>query len=445
MPASKTFEPWTFRGWLICVAADFPAAALLTGMKKSVAANCYCRECDLDQTDENYPAPHSFLNQDGRERPLQNALDLTLRCQSGHLRCMAEADEHATKTARDNYLASIGVNTFEHAFIDFPHFDHTTMVPFDWMHGEAEGCLKLELAAMIFCFVKRRNWGIELADINNAMYRYNWDGGAANRPSYFTDGILKGTHPPEDSGLRGPIPKAGCHVHMTAGDTLRFTLHSIEIIGPLIADHWDDPIWQCWLLHVHYVSLLMQHSISAVQISLADELIYKHQEAFLKIEEYTYLYKPKHHFACHFPPDILNFGPPRHYWCMRFESMNQVFKTIAVGGNYRNTCGRCAIFWCRKTAQDRYEGRYEGWGETRILKSAIFHYRRTRPEGWDHWHVSAIYASPYIALEQDYLQIQWVKSLWHSTGNTLNAGESWVHLTIPDVLVDGSDSMEDLA
>ena len=59
--------------------------------------------------------------------------------------------------------------------------------------------------------------------------------------------------------------------------------------------------------------------------------------------------------------------------CMRFESMNQVFKTIAVGGNYRNTCGRCAIFWCRKTAQDRYEGRYEGWGETRILKSANCH------------------------------------------------------------------------
>jgi hypothetical protein len=296
---------------------------------------------------------------------------------------MLEAGEFTTKTGREDYLKSIGVNTFEHAFCDLPHFDHTTMIPEDFMHGEGEGVLKGELAALIFCIVNRRDWGVSLKDINNAMYQYNWDGGAANRPSYFTDGILKGTAPPVESTLKHSIPKAGAHVHMTAGDTIRFTLHSVEILGPLIAGHWDDPIWQCWLLHVHYASILMQHSITAEQISLADELIFKHQTALLAIEEYVYMYKPKHHFACHYPPDILNFGPPRHYWCMRFEAMNQIFKIIAVGGNYHNTCWRCAIFWCRRTAQERYEGKHRESGHTHILKSTILSYSRNRPDMWD--------------------------------------------------------------
>jgi hypothetical protein len=398
-------------------------------MKKSVAATCYCRQCDLDQSDENYPSPHSFLSQEERESQLVNKQKLCLRSQAQSDAHSSEAGTFTSKTKRNDFLASIGVNTFEHAFINFPHFDHTLMVPQDPMHGEGEGILKLEIAALILCIVKRREWGVTLDDINNAMYRYKWPGGAANRPSYFTDGILKGTYPPSDSTLTGSIPKAGCHVHMTAGDTFRFALHSVEVLGPLIAGHWDDPIWQCWLLHVHYLSLIMQHSISATQISLLDELIFKHQEAFLAIDEYVWLYKPKHHFACHFPIDILNFGPPRHYWCMRFEAMNQVFKTIAVGGNYANTCGRCAIFWCRKTAQDRYEGTFRDWGKTRILQGSTFHYLRSQPDAWDHWYVAAVFASGYVASTQDYLQIEWVSSLWHHTGNTLKTDESWVHVT----------------
>ena len=35
-------------------------------------------------------------------------------------------------------------------------------------------------------------------------------------------------------------------------------------------------------------------------------------------------WKLKHHLMQHLAVDILNFGPPRLYWCMRFEAMNQV-------------------------------------------------------------------------------------------------------------------------
>ena len=35
-------------------------------------------------------------------------------------------------------------------------------------------------------------------------------------------------------------------------------------------------------------------------------------------------WKLKHHLMQHLSVDILNFGAPRNYWCMRFEAMNQV-------------------------------------------------------------------------------------------------------------------------
>ena len=126
------------------------------------------------------------------------------------------------------------------------------------MHGEAEGILKGELAGLIFCIVNRREWGITLPMVNNAIRSHNWS--SSKQPSYFTDGLLKGTSAPADkTGLKGAIPKAGAHIHMTAGDTLSFTLHSVEVLGPLIAanghqERLCDPIWQCWLMHVHYVA-----------------------------------------------------------------------------------------------------------------------------------------------------------------------------------------------
>ena len=49
-----------------------------------------------------------------------------------------------------------------------------------------------------------------------------------------------------------------------------------------------------------------------------------HGGRFTSIPQYINLYKPKHHFCTHLPSDILMYGPPRHYWCSRFEAMNQV-------------------------------------------------------------------------------------------------------------------------
>ena len=63
----------------------------------------------------------------------------------------------------------------------------------------------------------------------------------------------------------------------------------------------------------------------------AGRCIHEHHTLFLSAKEYgARLFKPKNHFASHFPSDILNHGPVRHYWAMRFEALNLLFKRFGT-------------------------------------------------------------------------------------------------------------------
>ena len=91
------------KGWVVVVSADYPAAGLLTGFKKSVSASCFCRECDCDKREENYPLPHSFLD-DNEDL----ASHYTLRELEEHQEQFAHYLTLGSKAARESYLASIG-------------------------------------------------------------------------------------------------------------------------------------------------------------------------------------------------------------------------------------------------------------------------------------------------------------------------------------------------
>ena len=111
-------QPLLVRGWCVCLSADFPAAALCCGFKKSVSAACFCRECDVNQNDADYPSAVSFLDEND-----DLLCDLCLRDKRQML------DNYdafcALQTAKDRtaFLADIGMNTFDcHGFVRVPHF-----------------------------------------------------------------------------------------------------------------------------------------------------------------------------------------------------------------------------------------------------------------------------------------------------------------------------------
>ena len=399
------------RGWLVVVSADYPAAGLLAGFKKSVSANCFCRECDVNQSDDCYPCPNSFCQADS---------DL----EQQHL--LREADEYqeqlahyltlSSAAARKAYLASIGISTFEeHAFTRIPLFDMTTMIPYDFMHVELEGSLKNELAAMLYYFVRKRSWGFTLAKLNQRIYEYAWPSGF--RIPAFSEGYL-------EKGTKHGQCKKGCHVHMTAGDVMVFVRHSLDLLLPLIGDT-NDSLWKCWIAHVQYVRLLMQHSLSADDVLELDRLIYAHHELFLEACSTEYgerLFKPKNHFASHFPTDVMNFGPVRAYWCMRFEALNQVFKNFAKTGGFKDTCKRCAEYWTVHAARMRESRRPSEWGQTTILRSSLpTTYRRSSPGASDPTIVAFIFS----LMSASSICIEWIRTLYHS-GSEYTPGETWV-------------------
>ena len=346
-------------------------------------------------------------------------------------------------------MASSGWKSWSNAFTRCgPHFDITTSVPQDLMHVEAEGLLKGEAAAMIFSHIRNRQY-YTLEALNRALDQYAWPSG--NRPPYFTEGVLKGRNAKEpaegagdDGGYEGGndsdeeevvivggaskyAPKSGCHIHMTAGQTLLFARHSPTIFARLNVPS-NDPALKCWLTHLEYLNILMQQEIDEAQILEMEALVRSHQEQMKKISEYDGLWKPKHHSACHFGLNIRRFGPPRHYWCMRFEALNQLFKRIAIGGSFRETCKRCAEFWVMRSAMHRQRPcSGSEMARTRPVRSSPETFVQTAE--CDNEKVAEVLRTWPNAFLHPYVSTQSVSTLVHE-GATIFSGTSWLQMQV---------------
>ena len=416
------------RGWLVVVSADNPAAATLTGTMVGTSAVRFCRQCTVSRHTAGFDWPCSFVSPSGPSAPpLRTQADRTQDInQCGD----CEADMNAA-----------GWKTWAHAFIRCgPYFDFLQCVPEDLMHDEAEGILKGEVAHFIFYCTRIKEY-FELDDLNRQLDQYQFPGRGKPVP-YFTEGFLTGdtatkvaakkaktqkTEPTKkEVGDPRYVPKPGAHVHMTAGQMLTFALHSPQIFRD-VGVPADDPALLCWLDHMEYLRLLMKHSITQEEVLEIDRLITKHQEGLKSLSKiYPNIWKPKHHYVCHIPLDILHFGPPRHYWCMRFEAMNQVFQRIAIGGTYRDTTRRCAEFWCMRSALARQNNRtWEDWALTQMIQGSetLYYTLDTAPahvlETIDTWPDSF----------GDSVTTSYIDELKHN-GHIIIAGTSWLLLTL---------------
>ena len=395
------------------------------GFSASVSAHCFCRACHLDKSKVgvSWQQPFSFV------RPRANTATTcrhVLRTAAQHALDKAyhaglPAGTSKEKEDKDAFCKQRGVTNYDSPCWRIPQFDITTMCPVDMMHVEPEGLLKLELAG--FIYVMTRKWGIEMAAVNAAMHKYPWPPGQGH-PPYFTHTLEK--------GREGGIAKKGAHIHGTAAQVLHLTQHALNVFGGLVegANQLQSDEWHCLTLHVKIILLMMQHSITSSQILLLDDYIFKHQELFLKIPSYQGLFKPKHHMATHIPLDAFRFGPPRHYWCMRFETMNGVFKNIALGGSFQSVLKRCAEFWCVKTAmnlQGRGAGKYDAWGDTTwdITFSQTVALAALTLANSPSRH-SAVLAALLRWTQRPSADIQWVNNL-HHLGFEYHVGETWVY------------------
>jgi hypothetical protein len=447
--AGKT-EPHLLRGWLVLVAADYPAAGLLSGSMCGASARRFCRECEVDTANAgyNHRSPNSFVDD---AKPSAYPLRTVASYIKDKLTCGCDSKR----------MGAYGWTSWNHAFTRIPKFDHCSGLPEDLMHVECEGTLKCESAAFIFYCVRILKC-FTLEDLNRQLDAHPFPEG--KRPPYFTEGILKGRANPTvkpklkakgkavSRGITKPkrraapsaglaaaaasvvaageryLPKKGCHVHMTSGDMMQFALHSLAIFQALgVPD--NNPALCCWRTHIEYFRLLLQHSLTDAEVLKIDALIYSHHTQLVEIPSYDGIWKPKNHFACHFAHNVLRFGPPRHYWCMRFEALNQVFKKIAVGGSYRDTTRRCAIFWSMRSARMRSSQKFDSWGQVHIEEaSGLICYQRNKLGSMDTTPPPVVELFSMMYPSSSFLSLSWVSKLYYY-GATAITGFSWVEMT----------------
>jgi hypothetical protein len=324
----------TFRGWLLLVAADALAAVELIGFKKSFSPNVkkICWSCDAPGKRDGLRCAASFEG--------QGDCTFCLRTSKGY-RDQRRKAKAMPATERAQFEESIGVRTWQHAYTRIPYFDVMMHVPKDLMHVELEGNLKVHLYGLLYMSIKKYKW-FTRSQLNARIASFPFLS-AVRRPPPIPATTLR--------GRRGTLPRGAGSIPYTSGQMLHFVLHSLEILRPLLpSSAFESAEYKAWAAHVRYFAALMKSSFTDTSIAELDRLIYCAQTMFLKIAAYSALWKPKNHFAQHFPQDIRRFGPPRTFWCMRFEAKNQEHKCAAKTGNFKNTPGTVATFWAERSA-----------------------------------------------------------------------------------------------
>lgn len=94
------------------------------------------------------------------------------------------------------------------------------------------------------------------------------------------------------------------------------------------------PFWKNWLRLLSNVNLCTSTYCSRQTASLLRVIIAKYLYEFQRLYPHA-SFIPKMHYLVHLPDQMLEYGPLRHLWCMRFEGKNGFFK-VKKWRNFRN-------------------------------------------------------------------------------------------------------------
>jgi hypothetical protein len=115
------------------------------------------------------------------------------------------------------------------------------------------------------------------------------------------------------------------HIIMSASEMLAFVSYFGILVGDLVPE--DDECWQLYVNLHQILYILLSRVISKNTIQHLAHLIEEHHTLHCNLFAETL--KPKHHMLLHYPNFILNAGPPRYLWAMRYEAFHKILKSSA--------------------------------------------------------------------------------------------------------------------
>ena len=94
----------------------------------------------------------------------------------------------------------------------------------------------------------------------------------------------------------------------------------------------NNPHWRLFLLLLEIADIIFAPKVNPDLAGYLSHLISDHHQLFVELYPEKRL-SPKHHFLIHYPFALVQCGPPCRYWCMRFESRHNFFKTVTRASN----------------------------------------------------------------------------------------------------------------
>ncbi len=289
----------TFRGDLIIVPCDTPAAAWLGGFKEGVAhAKKGCRTCEGTQHDMRTRfTPNDFV--------LRNSEEHKERCD--HLSALS-------KKARKHWSKFWGVN-FTSPLIKITS-SLSDLLPHDPMHVLLEGIVPYEFALCLYEFILVKKY-----------FTLNWlNSQIANFPFQGTDISQK----PVKIEIKQLT--TSFKLKQTSAGMLTLSFILPQIIGSRIPD--DDKHYKNMVRLIHIVQLGTCPYATTDTAGELEQLIAVHHYTFVELYPKQSV-TPKFHYLVHFPRQILQFGPLRTQWVMRYEGKNGFFSRY-VWKNFKN-------------------------------------------------------------------------------------------------------------
>lgn len=285
-------------GSIALISGDTPAINLMGGFKEGVGgANRPCRSCMISSEQLANVQTFDSLVSSG----------VSLRTEAEHDQQIKGMDEASTLQARNSLSTAFGVNR-RSVLMDLPHFDITKQLPQDIMHVLLEGVVNMHVRFFLRSIIVRRK--LVTAQYINLR--------------------LKGFPYGPSHRRHEPTPLKLDNIN---GDKLKQKARQmwffLQILGFLIQDKLDlrhDEEWclvQKLLVIVNTIfsPIIARGGIPGLQRKIGDYI-----SSFVEI--YPGHFTPKLHYLLHIPTEIQRFGPPRRYWCMRFEGKHMFFKSL---------------------------------------------------------------------------------------------------------------------
>ncbi len=313
------YERRTTFGWLILVSGDFPAMARVLCTAQSTQAKRPCRGCIWERESAAAFREASFL---------QAASKWTLRDMDATQAVIDEASLIRGVGARRSKMTEAGIYSAEFALHHkyFPFVANPfACTPQDGMHALfSSGIANSEAAEMLYIFITVLS-DFTLDELNDRIEEFDWPPGEKPPP----------IHESVCSGATGGVPSHGAHLRYTGAQTMHFTLHSLELLQPLVTTT-SSPAWASWQALVEVVQRYTASEFTYESVVALDKAIWTHLRLYQRVPQYSGRLRPKHHFLTHSAIDILNFGPPRQVWCFEYEAKNRAVKRAANASNFRD-------------------------------------------------------------------------------------------------------------